>query len=243
VNDDVQAAILLTFGALAVRLGVTDAHLAYVRPAMAPWLVLAGLVLVLLAGTTLLRPSPRAGEAGAVSPPPACDHHDAPARIVWLLLAPVLAIGVVAPPPLGAFAADRAAATGSAPPRTTFGPLPAPAFPGGPIELPITEFVGRARHDGPSLDEAVLRLTGFVVRDSRGGGFLLTRFVLSCCAADARPVRVAVRTAPPFPAPDTWVEVTGRWRPERRSAEDDRPPVLDAESLRAVPRPARPYLG
>jgi uncharacterized repeat protein (TIGR03943 family) len=225
VNDDVQAAILLTFGALAVRLGVTDAHLAYVRPAMAPWLVLAGLVLVLLAGTTLLRPSPRAGEAGAVSPPPACDHHDAPARIVWLLLAPVLAIGVVAPPPLGAFAADRA------------------AFPGGPIELPITEFVGRARHDGPSLDEAVLRLTGFVVRDSRGGGFLLTRFVLSCCAADARPVRVAVRTAPPFPAPDTWVEVTGRWRPERRSAEDDRPPVLDAESLRAVPRPARPYLG
>jgi uncharacterized repeat protein (TIGR03943 family) len=88
-----------------------------------------------------------------------------------------------------------------------------------------------------------VRLIGFAAPVAAGDGFLLTRFVLTCCAADARPVRVAVRGAgPPWPAPDTWLEVVGTWRAERRDAEDEHPPVLDASELRSVPAPANPYL-
>jgi uncharacterized repeat protein (TIGR03943 family) len=242
VNEEVQAAILLALGALALRLGLTDAHLAYIRPSMGPVLALAGAVLVALGGVVLLAPGRRA--AVDVSTAGGDHDHGGPSRVTWLLVAPILAIAVIVPRPLGAFAANRAAATRPAPTRADFGPLPAPAAPGAPVDLPLTQFVGRAVYDqGRSLRGAPVRLTGFVAPDRRGGGFLLTRFVITCCAADARPVRVAVRgLAPPWPAPDTWVEVTGTWRPEPRAAEDDRPPVLDVATLTPIPAPANPYL-
>jgi uncharacterized membrane protein YcgQ (UPF0703/DUF1980 family) len=54
---------------------------------------------------------------------------------------------------------------------------------------------------------------------------------------------VAIRGGqPPWPAPDTWLEVTGTWRPEPRTAEDTRPPVLDLTGLRTVPPPANQYV-
>jgi uncharacterized repeat protein (TIGR03943 family) len=242
MSEEVQAAILLTLGALAVRLGLTDAHLAYIRPSMGPVLAVAGAVLVILGGTVLLGPRRRDGRMTGITDG---DHvHDRPSRVAWLLLVPVLAIAVIVPRPLGAFAAARAAANRPAPTGAEVGPLPAPASPGAPIDLPLTQFVGRAVHgQGRSLRGATVRLTGFVGLDRRGGGFLLTRFVLACCAADARPVRVAIRGLEgPWPTPDSWVEVIGTWRPEKRGPEDDRPPVLDARSLRPITPPANAYL-
>ena len=128
--------------------------------------------------------------------------------------------------------------------RTDFGPLPAPAAPGDPVVLSLKEFVGRAVYDrGRSLQGTPVRLVGFVTPDTRGGGFLLTRFIVTCCAADARPLRVAVRgLEPPGPAADTWLEVTGTWHAEPRAAEDQRPPVLDATDVRTIPAPTSPYL-
>jgi uncharacterized repeat protein (TIGR03943 family) len=225
-----------------VRLGLTDAHLAYIQPAMGPVLALAGAVLAALGGVVLLRPGRQLTRASGASHTGGGHQHVS--RIAWLLVAPVLAIAVVVPRPLGAFAANRAAATLPPPARADFGPLPTPAVPGGPVDLSLKDFAGRAVYDpGRSLAGAPVRLVGFVTADARGGGFLLTRFIVTCCAADARPVRVAIRgLAPPWPLPDTWLEVTGTWRPERRSAEDARPPVLDATGLRPTLAPANPYL-
>lgn len=243
MNDDAQAGILLALGALSVRLGVTDAHLAYIRPAMGPVLAAAGAVLAALGGAVLLRPEgPRRAAAGGGLHG---AHGDAgSSRVAWLLVAPILAIALVVPRPLGAFAARRAAASLSRPTRADYGPLPKPAVPGGPIDLTVKEFVGRARADrGRFLQGAPVRLIGFVTPDSRGGGFLLTRFVVTCCAADARPIRVAVRgVSPPWPAADTWLAVTGQWRPEVWTAEDQHPPVLDATVTAPVAAPASPYL-
>ena len=237
MNDEAQAGIILALGALALRLGLTDAHLAYIQPAMGPVLALAGAVVAVLGGVVLLSTGP-GGHAGAHHH--GHDHGGA-SRVGWLLVAPILAIAVVAPSPLGAFAASRAPAT-STTPTWDFGPLPPPT--GGAVDLPLTEFVGRATYDqGRSLRGVPVRLVGFATTDARGDGFLLTRFVLSCCAADARPIRVAIRGGElPRPAPDTWLEVTGTWRPETRGAEDDRPPILDLTSLRTISPPANPYL-
>jgi uncharacterized repeat protein (TIGR03943 family) len=252
MNEEAHGGILLALGALALRLGLTDAHRAYIRPAMGPVLALAGAVLVILGGGVFLRPHhlrAAGGGRGAAVDGHGHDGHDGhdhggASRVAWLLVAPILAIAVVVPRPLGAFAARRAAATLPAPTRADFGPLPPPAAPGEPVDLSLKEFVGRAVYDrGRSLGRAPVRLIGFVAPDARGGGFLLTRFIVTCCAADARPVRVAVRGLdPPWPAADSWVEVTGTWHPEVRTAEDDRPPVLDAAGLRAIPAPTSPYL-
>jgi uncharacterized repeat protein (TIGR03943 family) len=238
MNEEAQAGLIFALGAVALRLGLTDAHLAYIQPSMGPALALAGAVLVVLGGVILLRP----GRARTTGPAPHHGHghgHGVGSRVGWLLVAPILAIAVVAPSPLGAFAANRAPTT--VPPATrSFGPLPDPRA--GAVELPLTEFVGRARQ-GDSLRGVPVRLVGFATTDYRGSGFLLTRFVVSCCAADARPVRVAVRSADsPSPTPDTWLEVTGTWRPEIRSPEDARPPTLDMTSLRIVTPPDNRYL-
>jgi uncharacterized repeat protein (TIGR03943 family) len=233
MHEEAQAGIILALGALALRLGVTDAHLAYIQPAMGPALALAGAVLVLLGGVVLLRPG-RVGRAEG-------HGHHGGSRVGWLLVAPILAIAIVAPSPLGAFAASRAPTTLPILTRN-FGPLPPPTA--GAVDLPLTEFVGRAVYGrGQSLRDIPVRLIGFATTDTRGDGFLLTRFVISCCAADARPVRVAIRGGqPPLPAPDTWVEVTGTWNPETRSGEDTRPPTLNLTSLRTIPPPANQYL-
>jgi len=244
MNEEAHAAILLALGALALRLGLTDAHLAYIRPAMGPVLALAGAVLAVLGGVVLLRPGRGAASAAAVQAAGHGHDHIGTSRVAWLLVAPILAIAIVVPRPLGAFAANRAAATLPPPSRADLGPLPAPAVPGGPVDLSLKEFVGRAVYDqGRSVRGRPVRLEGFVTPDARGGGFLLTRFIVTCCAADARALRVAVRgLAPPWPVPDTWLAVTGTWRPEQRTAEDQRPPVLDATDLRPIPAPAGPYL-
>lgn len=68
----------------------------------------------------------------------------------------------------------------------------------------------------------------------------LYRFVMICCAADARPVMVTVIGEPP-PAgldPGTWVEVKGRWlRPEPAGLAG-----IAAERWSVVPAPENEYL-
>ena len=64
MNEDAHAGILFALGALALRLGLTDAHLAYIRPSMGPFLALAGGILALLGGVVLLRPGRKAAAAG-----------------------------------------------------------------------------------------------------------------------------------------------------------------------------------
>jgi uncharacterized repeat protein (TIGR03943 family) len=236
MNDDAQAGILFGLGALAVRLGVTDAHLTYIRPAMGPFLALAGVVLLVLGSMVLLRPG---------RTPVHADHgHGSASGITWLLVAPIIAIAVVVPHPLGAFAANRSAATHLTLTKADLGPLPKPAAPGEPVDLTLKEFIGRAVYgQGTSLRGAPVRLLGFVAPDPRGGGFYLTRFIVTCCAADARPIRVAIHgLTPPWPATDSWAEVTGTWHPEARDPEDQRPPILDANELQTVTAPASPYL-
>src|SRR5205807_921084 len=89
MNEDAHAGILLALGALALRLGLTDAHLAYIRPAMGPVLALAGAVLVVLGGVVLLRPGRRLASVGGATHGHGHDHAGT-SRVAWLLIAPIL---------------------------------------------------------------------------------------------------------------------------------------------------------
>jgi uncharacterized repeat protein (TIGR03943 family) len=67
--------------------------------------------------------------------------------------------------------------------------------------------------------------------------FVLTRFIVSCCVADALSVQVRVVGAPPGKfAEDQWVRVTGTFYPVGREN------VVDASSIAPIPRPEEPYL-
>jgi uncharacterized repeat protein (TIGR03943 family) len=87
------------------------------------------------------------------------------------------------------------------------------------------------------------RVIGFVYHDKRygEGHLVLTRFIVSCCVADASVVALVVATpdAESF-ADNQWVEVAGIFEPSEFEAW--RPPVLVAQSITPVGVPKQPYL-
>jgi uncharacterized repeat protein (TIGR03943 family) len=240
VSGEAQGGLLLLSGGMVARMALADTYLLYVKAGMRPLLLLSAAVLLVLGGLRLV--------AGLRSP--RADQHDpdlGDGTAGWLLVVPVLAVALVTPSPLGAFAAGRSALRPVVAAGSSFEPL-APG-PDGVADLTVTNFLRRALFDERrSLDGARVRLVGLVAPDpsitpGSPGGFRLTRFVLTCCAADARPMQVAVRSLPAtVPPTDAWVEVVGTWRPGSGAAGVAGPlPELDAERVGRVRRPAEPY--
>ncbi|MEU5948378.1 TIGR03943 family protein [Micromonospora sp. NPDC047465] len=268
MNRQAQAVVLLLLGGAVVRASLTDLYLRYVKEGLRPFLVAAGLLLVVAAVMTLwyeLRPALRR----AAAPPTAGGNHDhadgehdhadgeheragrdeaadhghghPEPRIGWLLILPALGLLLVAPPALGSYAAGQAGTALSARQQPSdYPPLPD----GDPAQVSVLDYASRALFDrGASLGGRRVRLTGFVTTGPDGRS-LLARMVLSCCAADGRPVKLGLTgAAPEGLADDTWIEVTGRYsdRIARDPVNDAEIPYLDVESWRQVPTPKRPY--
>ena len=248
MDERTQGALLLAVGGIAIRLGVTDAALAYVRPSARPLLLIAGLFLAALGGLTVLRAF--RGRPDELDLHGHADHGHGhqpghgPA-VAWLLTLPLLALLLIAPPPLGAFAANRQSDRPLAATGADFGPLP-DAEEDGAIRLKMSEYVYRALYDTDrSLDGKTVRLMGFVSKsDEDGVAFDLTRFMISCCAADGQAVKVAIRSDIPAPPVDTWLEVDGTWveRPGHEIGDLTlEPPILVAKQITPVEQPKQPY--
>jgi uncharacterized repeat protein (TIGR03943 family) len=229
VNRQAQAVVLLLLGGAVLRASVTDMYLRYVKEGLRPYLIVAGVVLVVAAVMTLwyeLR-SPR-------------EHGHREPRVGWLLILPVLGLLLVAPPALGSYAAGQAGTALSG--RSDFPPLPA----GDPARVTVLDYASRAAFDrGRSLAGRRVKLSGFLAGGPDGTQYL-ARMVLSCCAADARPVKVGLTGDGPEPGQldaDTWVEVVGRYAD--RTASDpvngETIPYLDVESWQQVPAPKQQY--
>jgi uncharacterized repeat protein (TIGR03943 family) len=241
-----QAAISFSVGAMALYLGRSDAALAYVKAGLQPWLLISGAVLV---GLGLVVPA-RHGR----------DQHGQQVhgpRVAWLLALPVLALVLITPPALGSFAASRqsiqppptiqvkstgeAAASGSS---SLFAPLIPPGD-GTAVPMSLAEYLARDYQEPHTLAGVRVRLLGFVTPQHRGrDGYLLTRFVISCCAADATALRVAIHGDVVARAPDTWLEVEGSWQQRAGDSLDQTAAdtaVLLAESVRVVKQPSEPY--
>jgi putative membrane protein len=80
---------------------------------------------------------------------------------------------------------------------------------------------------------------GFVTRydDTPADELFLTRYVVTCCVADATIAEVrVVNVTPGAFEPDDWVEVTGAIYPIGREV------IVNAERVVGVDRPERPYL-
>ncbi|MDW8317162.1 MAG: TIGR03943 family protein [Anaerolineae bacterium] len=97
--------------------------------------------------------------------------------------------------------------------------------------------------DPAAFDGQPANLLGFVYRDSRFGddSFLLSRFVVSCCVADATPIGLVVRTPNASQlALDQWVQVSGHFQ---AGEFDGHPmPILVADVITPTVAPNQPYL-
>jgi uncharacterized repeat protein (TIGR03943 family) len=197
----VAGTIGLLVGAVLLRLTFTGAYTRYVRPGMGPLLVVAGLVVVVLGAVTI-------GRALRREPTGDGHDHDGMPRAGWLLLAPVAALLLVAPPALGSFGVGRGATIDVTAGAPAFEPLPDGAV----VPMTLLEYSQRAaEHAGESFNDATVELTGFVV-GSDADGFQLARYQIACCAADAAPIVVqVVGVYGDLPPRDAWVTVTGRF--------------------------------
>jgi uncharacterized repeat protein (TIGR03943 family) len=236
VNRQAQAVVLLLVGGAILRASVTDLYLRYVKEGLRPFLIAAGVLLVAAAVATLwyeLRPGKKAAEHDDGH-----GHSHAEPRVAWLLVLPVFALLLVAPPALGSYAANRSGTALQA--TSDFPPLP----PGDPVKVSVLDYATRAVYDdGKSLAGRRVQVTGFVMVGDDGAPYL-ARMMLSCCAADARPIKIGLAgTVPTGLAPDTWIEVVGRYTAKsvKDSLNDGVIPYLDAEEVRQIAAPTNQY--
>lgn len=175
-------------------------------------------------------------------------HNHEPHSFSWLSLVlmalPVLLGVLVAPQPLGATALSNRELN-----MTNLAALASPQN-GSPVfgtagEKNILDWL-YAFQQNP--DPAVFtgqeaHIIGFVYRDERfvEDTFLVGRFVVSCCVADANPVGLVVRWPDaPTVADNQWVEVSGRF--EAGSFDGQPTPILVVENLTLTDPPTQPYL-
>lgn len=160
-------------------------------------------------------------------------------RAAWrlgFLVLPVVALLVLPPSTLGSYAAARRPLAGAG-----FGASPGDVSSG---EVTLAD-VAAAMWSPEAAQALIARagssvsFVGIVVRRPAmpADEFLLTRFIVTCCVADALSVQVRVVGGPPGKfAEDQWVRVEGIIYPLGREV------IVQALDISRVPRPKRPYL-
>ncbi|MFD9894139.1 TIGR03943 family putative permease subunit [Amycolatopsis sp. NPDC059027] len=249
MRRETQNVLLILLGGALVKIALNGDYLRYVKPAQQPWIIAGGAVMVVLGAIAIVRDL-LAARARASAPPVSAEdahdhgagegHHHA-ARSAWLLVLPVLAVFLVAPPALGSDSVTRTEArapqSSAAADAAAFPPLPADSV----VSLPLNQFVSRAGwdHNG-TLNGRTVSLSGFVVHT--GGSTLLARLVITCCAADAFPATVRLLGGgADHLASDTWIQVTGQVVPGTATKANGYTPDLTATTVTPIPAPKDPY--
>lgn len=245
-----QAALMLLLGLYLLETLLTGEIAFYINERF-NWLAgLAGFTLIALGTLNViaLLSEPAEDEADSQGAPdllPAARGvaHGGTARwYVLALLSLPLILGVFLPAqPLGAAAINNSGIAFSL--NVSGGDQ---AFSIAPTQRNVLDWV-RAFSSSTNIDEfggLPADLIGFVYRDVRfdeAVEFMLTRFTVSCCVADAVAIGVIVRSDQAGGlAADSWVRVQGKF--EVRDFLGQRMPILIAESIESVPMPERPYL-
>ena len=249
MNREAQSILLFLVGGALLRIAAfSDVYLRYVKPGLRWYLIAAGVVLVAAAGITLWQElfahdhGETAHDHGESASDDGHGHGHGGPRVAWLLLLPVLTLFLIGPPSLGSYSADKQGATAVQQPNSDLPPLPA----GEPVKITVLDYVTRAVwDDGASLRGRAVSITGFVTHDDDGTAYL-TRIVLSCCAADGRPMKVALAGVQPATLErDSWITVVGGYDATRYTDPVSKAPVptIAVRTLDHVDEPAEPYDG
>ncbi|MBI2237590.1 MAG: TIGR03943 family protein [Actinobacteria bacterium] len=163
--------------------------------------------------------------------------HRKEAWLLGLMVVPVVVVLALPPGALGSFAASRRSSFV----RSGYAASASDIASGSLSLIDVAGAQTSKEGERALAARAGSRVTfvGFVTRypNTPADEFMLTRFIITCCVADATIAQVRVVNAPPGKfEEDDWVEVSGTIYPLGREI------LVDASSVEAVPRPARPYL-
>jgi uncharacterized repeat protein (TIGR03943 family) len=171
------------------------------------------------------------------------DHGHSHAPLSWfglLIVSVPLVLGTLIPSrPLGASAIEsvnftNASAVGTAEEVT----VP-------PEQRSVLDWLrafNKAR-DYAEFNNQPADVIGFVYREPgfAGDSFMVARFTISCCVADASPIGLpVVWSGAGELEPDTWVRVRGSF--QVGDFREDRVPLLQAQTVEVVDQPKHPYL-
>jgi uncharacterized repeat protein (TIGR03943 family) len=167
------------------------------------------------------------------------DRGSTPSRReVWvmaILVVPVVVLMSLPPATLGSYSAGkRSGFAGIGITSTSDGSAAVSFLDVGAAQTTPEGGRALAARAGDAVD-----LVGTVTRygDTPADEFLLTRYIVTCCVADATVAQVRGVNVPPGEfAQDVWVDVRGPVYPLGREV------IVMATSIHPVPRPARPYL-
>ncbi|WP_433202320.1 TIGR03943 family putative permease subunit [Nocardia sp. CA-107356] len=279
MKRETQNLLLLLIGGAVLWITLDGSYLRYVKPSLYPFLLVSGIGFVLLAVLAIVRDIRRdrasdeqdngfggdvlghgdlRGRSDVLGRDRAHgdhdhDHEHGSGRAPWLLLAPVAALLLIAPPALGAGAAVTSSAVqvvprdvpAAQPKSWAFPPLPSEPAP----TLPIVDLVNRALQDSShSLDGREVTIRGFVIRpkdleqqhpDAPDAD--LARVVITCCVADARYVLVHLAGMREVIEDDAWLEVRGVVETGSAQRDPDRTPTLVVSDYQRIAAPDRPY--
>lgn len=178
------------------------------------------------------------------------DHQHAPLRWWGLLILslPTL-LGLMVPPqPLGAVALLNRELNLSGWQESNLPQVPPLSREGGNAwgqlaQAPLDWFtIAREFNRPQAFNGREAQLTGFVYRDDRFApdSFLVGRFLVSCCVADAAALGVVVQWPEAAElALDQWVSVYGRLQSGEFAGQPV--PILVAERVQLIAPPAQPY--
>jgi putative membrane protein len=192
------------------------------------WVVPIGAVLLTTASIG------RLASARVRSPRPMTTRE---AWVLGLMVVPVVLVLALPPATLGSFSAGKRTAFANAGIATSVGDAGTGALSLIDVAAAQTTREGEAalaKRAGETVD-----LVGFVIRypDTPAGEFMLTRYIVTCCVADATIAQVRVVNVPPGAfAANEWVDVKGAIYPLGREV------IVNATSVETVPRPEHPYL-
>jgi uncharacterized repeat protein (TIGR03943 family) len=250
---------VLATGLLALWMGLTDAMLKYLKPSMRPWLVLAGALLVAVGIRGLVRARQRElerervgaagdndGHGGHSHDPGEHTHHQG---VGWLLVVPVLIVLALGQQSLGAFAAAHSTTRNLPPYSFDIAGYANEQGDGTPTLQLVDVYLGAQQHGNRGyLASHPVHLRGFVTKLNEVGprSFVLTRFLVSCCAADATPVNIAMIDADHVPKVGKWVDVTAQLDPHYASpagtaTSDAIRTTMRVHAIKPTDEPSEPY--
>jgi len=192
------------------------------------WVVPVGAVLLTAAAI---------GRLWAARVPSAEPMSRREAGVMALMVVPVVLVLALPPAALGSFSASRRSGFASAGVATSVGDVGA-----GPLTLIDVAAAQTSRQGQVALQKRATEtvdFVGFVIRypDTPATEFMLTRYIVTCCVADATIAQVRVVNVPAGAfATNDWVEVTGQIYPIGREI------IVNSSQVVKVPRPDRPYL-
>ncbi|HEY2671017.1 MAG TPA: TIGR03943 family protein, partial [Rugosimonospora sp.] len=167
-------------------------------------------------------------------------HRHGRGGVAWLLVLPALVVLLIAPPAIGSYSAGRSGTALGAASSSDYPPLPA----GDPVKVSVLDYASRAVFDhGRSLTGRQVTLSGFLLGNGSGRWYL-TRMVITCCAADAQPVKVGLTGAVPAGLrANDWLEATGTYTDQRDKdpVNGQTIPYLSVASSTPIPAPAQQY--